>query len=158
MLSNQNGNQAAQSLFQVLTEGPSVKITVSPPSPTTGQIVAFKFVSETAAYFQCRWDNVTASSIDDYANCTSPAYVLLHCLQLLSCMLTTMQELCTGVRECSQFLMQDHTDVRLDHIAACTQHTICPCTCYCMYCIASMCSKFVLLASYVVHNFAFWCC
>ena len=74
MLTGQSANQAAQALFQNSTEGPSVAITVAPPNPTTGQVVAFKFVSEAAAYFQCRWVNVTASSLDYYATCTSPAY------------------------------------------------------------------------------------
>lgn len=75
-LTGQNSNQAAQSLFQIVLDGPVVDITVPPADPSTGQVVAFKFVSETAAYFQCRWVNVTASTPDDYANCTSPAYVL----------------------------------------------------------------------------------
>ena len=86
MLAGQTADQAAQSLFQNSTEGPSVAITVAPPNPTTGQVVAFKFVSEAAAYFQCRWVNVTASSPDDYATCNSPAYgSALPCLPALPC-------------------------------------------------------------------------
>lgn len=91
MLAGQAGNQAAQALFQILTEGPSVNITVPPANPSTGQVVAFKFVSEAAAYFQCRWVNVTASTVDSYANCKSPEYVpsaLLasHCSLSQRCM------------------------------------------------------------------------
>lgn len=77
MLAGQNSNQAAQALFQILTDGPTVNITVPPVTPNTGQVVAFKFVSEAAASFQCKWVNVTASSSPDFAPCTSPAYASL---------------------------------------------------------------------------------
>ncbi len=74
MLTGQAADQAAQSVFTIDTDGPVVTITSSPDAINNGGLVSFVFVSEGAAYFQCRWVNVTAgTTTDSFSNCTSPA-------------------------------------------------------------------------------------
>ncbi|KAL0037541.1 hypothetical protein WJX77_001610 [Trebouxia sp. C0004] len=74
VLTGQNAEYAAQSTFSIETVGPVVNITSGPASSSTGGLITFVFVSEAAAYFQCRWLNVSAGiTTGSFNNCTSPA-------------------------------------------------------------------------------------
>ncbi|DBA90044.1 TPA: Signal peptide peptidase-like 2A [Trebouxia sp. C0005] len=74
MLTGQNAEYAAQSTFSIDTVGPVVNITSGPATISSGGLISFVFVSEAAAYFQCRWVNVSAgTTTGSFNNCTSPA-------------------------------------------------------------------------------------
>lgn len=74
MLTGQTANEAAQSTFTIDTDGPTVTITSAPDAISSGGLTSFVFVSEAAAYFQCRWVNVSAgTTTGSFDNCTSPA-------------------------------------------------------------------------------------
>ncbi len=74
MLTGQDAEYAAQSTFSIDTDGPVVNITSGPATISSGGLISFVFVSEAAAYFQCRWVNVSAgTTTGSFNNCTSPA-------------------------------------------------------------------------------------
>ena len=78
MLTGQDAEYAAQSTFSIDTDGPVVTITSGPATISSGGLISFVFVSEAAAYFQCRWVNVSAgTTTGSFNNCTSPAWALL---------------------------------------------------------------------------------